>query len=424
MDLCIMPGNLSGTIAAIPSKSDAHRRLICAALACKPSAIEIGEGSRDIEATVCALNALGAQIKREKNGYSVIPLKQAEQPAGLRQVDCCESGSTLRFLLPVAAALGSQAVFVGQGRLPERPMRVLCELLRAHGAQADRDLLPISISGRLRGGSFELPGDISSQYISGLLFALPLLPQNSRIRLLSPLESAGYVEMTIRALKDYGIAVEQLQDGWRVPGGQHYCPPSASAVEGDWSNAAFWAVAGAFSPDSVTVTGLSPQSAQGDRLIRSLVRESGAREAMTGGALTVRRGEQHAEALTVDARNVPDLVPVLAVLGCGRPGETRITGCGRLRLKESDRIEAVCAMIRGLGGDAAAEGDNIVVRGQGWLRGGHVDSCNDHRIAMAAAVAAGLCREPVRLTGAQAVEKSYPGFWRDFKALGGKADVL
>ncbi len=421
MDRRIYPGALSGTVAAIPSKSDAHRRLICAALAQAPSRVELADGSRDIEATAAALGAFGARLCRDSLGYAVTPCAAA---AGAPCVaDCGESGSTLRFLLPVAAALGLRATFVGGGRLPERPMAPLCALLRAHGAAASADRLPITLSGRLQSGRYALPGNVSSQYISGLLFALPLLVGDSEIVLTAPLESAGYVEMTLRALAAYGVAVQKTAAGWHVPGGQHYRAPRDSRVEGDWSNAAFWVAAGALGGE-IAIRGLPQETAQGDSAAAALAAAYGASVERRDGLLCVRAGAPRTAPMKIDARDIPDLVPALAVLACGARCETVIAGCARLRLKESDRVAAVCGLIGGLGGDARADGDSILVRGTGALRGGEADSQNDHRIAMAAAVAAALCREPVVLHGAQAVEKSYPGFWRDFEALGGKTDVL
>ncbi len=439
MDRMIQPRKLGGTIAAIPSKSDAHRRLICAVLAGEASRVELGGGSKDINATANALCALGAQIERDAAGYAVRPIgagiAQGGNSTGASDahdqsvtVDCGESGSTLRFLLPVAAALGLDAIFVGSGRLPERPMQVLCALLRAHGVAVDADFLPIHIFGKLQSGRYELPGDVSSQYISGLLFALPLLAGDSEIVLTAPLESAGYVEMTIRALAAYGVAVQATDTGWRIAGGQVFRARKRAVVEGDWSNAAFWVVVGALGSAGdgvpVVLTGLPADSAQGDRAILDIARLYGAVVAASGETVTVTSGAARTEPIEIDARDIPDLVPVLGVLACGAYCVTTITGCARLRLKESDRIEAVCGMLTALGGDARADGDRIVIVGHGSLRGGEVDSRNDHRIAMAAAVASSICTAPVALRDAQAVEKSYPAFWRDFESMGGKANVL
>ena len=400
MNVVVTPSPLSGAVRVPASKSVAHRLLICAALADGPTRVEIGATNRDVEATIACLTALGAGIERIDGCLTVSPAAQIPEAATL---DCGESGSTLRFLLPVAAALGTRARFIGHGRLPQRPNAPLVAALRAHGAAVDGDLLPLTVSGSLAGGLWELPGDVSSQYVTGLLFALPLLRGDSAIRLTTPLASADYVDMTLRALSRFGVAVEATGDGWRVPGGQRYHAPEAAAVEGDWSAAAFWLAANALGSD-VRVEGLDPASAQGDRRVTALL----------------GRPE-------IDATHVPDLVPALAVAAACLPQRTVVTGAARLRLKESDRLQSVADMLKALGHNAAVTPDGLVIDGG---RPGRcldairvVDGTNDHRIVMAAAIAAAHGDAPVRILGAQAVEKSYPDFFRDFEALGGKTHV-
>ena len=400
MNIVITPSPLSGAVRVPASKSAAHRLLISAALADGPTRIAIGSTNRDIEATAACLRALGADIESEGETLVVSPI--ANVPAEVT-LDCGESGSTLRFLLPVAAALGAHATFTGHGRLPQRPNAPLVEALRAHGAVVDSDLLPMAVSGSLTGGRWTLPGDVSSQYVTGLLFALPLLDGDSEISLTTPLASAAYVDMTLQALAQFGIAVETTETGWRVPGGQRYRSPGGAAVEGDWSAAAFWLAANALGA-SIDVRGLNPDSVQGDRAVTALLEQD-----------------------TIDATHVPDLVPALAVAAASQPTRTVITGAARLRLKESDRLQSVADMLAALGHGVAVTPDGLIIDGgppqpcEAPVR--TVDGANDHRIVMAAAVAAAHADRPVRVTGAQAVEKSYPDFFRDFEALGGNAHV-
>lgn len=400
MNVVITPSPLSGAVRVPASKSAAHRLLIAAALADGPTRIAIGSTNRDIEATAACLRALGADIEAECDTLVVSPI--ADVPAEV-MLDCGESGSTLRFLLPVAAALGAKSTFIGHGRLPQRPNAPLVEALRAHGAVIDNGLLPMAVSGPLTGGLWTLPGDVSSQYVTGLLFALPLLEADSVIRLTTPLASAAYVDMTLQALRQFGIDIEGMADGWRIPGRQRYRTPGEVVVEGDWSAAAFWLAANALGA-SIDVRGLDPDSVQGDRAVTALLGQD-----------------------TIDATHVPDLAPALAVAAASRPTRTVITGAARLRLKESDRLQSVADMLAALGHGVAVTPDGLIIDGgppqpcEAPVR--TVDGANDHRIVMAAAVAAAHADRPVRVTGAQAVEKSYPDFFRDFEALGGNAHV-
>lgn len=407
---------LGGTVAAIPSKSQAHRLLICAALAREESLVHCPRLNADIEATVRCLRALGAEIGRAGENFIVKPITAPVSPA---ELDCGESGSTLRFLLPVAAALGVEARFTGSGRLPERPMGELCAALRNGGAAVSADRLPITVSGGLRAGTYRLPAKVSSQYISGLLFALPLLTGESLLELDGAPESAPYIDMTLAALRAFGVAAEREGNAWRIPAGQGYHSPGSLSVEGDWSNAAFWLCAGAVGRKSLTVTGLDPASPQGDRAMAALLRRMGAAVTEGGNSLTVSPAPLHG--LELDARDVPDLVPVLAVTAACAAGESRIVNAGRLRLKESDRIASTAALIRALGGDVTEEAEGLTIHG-GGLRGGTVDAWGDHRIAMAAAAASAACSVPVTIRGAEAVNKSYPSFFEDYRALGGRVE--
>lgn len=416
MDVKIKSRPLEGTVPAIASKSQAHRLLICAALGREPTVMHCAETSQDIEATVRCLNALGADIRRAQGAYHIHPIRCVpEQPV----LDVGESGSTLRFLLPVAGALGTRARFVLHGRLPQRPLSPLWEELVSHGMALDREKGGnIITGGQLRPGIYSLPGNISSQYISGLLFALPLLPGDSKIRLTTAIESGAYLTMTVRALERFGVAAHWADDSYIIPGNQIYSGSGSCVVEGDWSNAAFPLCAGAIGGEGVTVTRLNMDSTQGDRKIVDLLRAFGARVEQTEDAVTVHPG--HLQGVVIDAAEIPDLVPVLTAVAAAASGETRIIHAERLRIKESDRLKTVCALFTALGADVSETADGLMIRGGKVLTGGVADAAGDHRIAMTAAIASSICTGEVTVTGAEAVAKSYPGFWADFSRLGGE----
>ena len=417
--LTIMPGRPGGTIAAIPAKAEAHRALIASALADRPTLVQglDGEMSADISATLQVLSALGATLEHASDGLCVQPLTSIPD---LACADCGESGSTLRFILPVIAARAGreQKITVcGRGRLPERPLQELLTALRQHEVEVTPERLPLCISGGLTAGDYAMPGNVSSQYISGLLFALPLLEHESQIRLTAPLESAGYVEMTLQTLEKFAVQVEKVSDGWRIPGRQQYRSPGALLVGGDWSNAALWLATGALALP-VAVTGLDLCSSQGDRAVIDILRRFGARIECRGDAVCVSPAEL--TGITIDVRDTPDLLPVLAVVAAGASGVTRFTNAARLRLKESDRLATVAALLRALGGEVQEFPDALEVTGHGTLAGGCCDAANDHRLVMAATLASVLAKGEVVLSGAQAAQKSYPGLLDDFRRLGGK----
>lgn len=421
MKLQITPQPLAGEISAVASKSDVHRALICAALADRETVLTIPATNRDILVTIGCLRALGAVIEPvDSLCWRITPIETKNEDMTL---DFEESGSTLRFMLPLLSALGICCTVTGSGRLPERPLSPLREELSSHGAVIVGETLPLSLSGQLCAGKYILPGNVSSQYITGLLFALPLLRGESEIVLTSPLESAGYVEMTLRTLSRFGIRVDPTDCGWKIPQNQRYRSPGELVCEGDWSNAAFYLAAGALSNTGpVTVAGLNFDSAQGDRAILTLLREFGAAVVEhPDQRVTVSR--RLMRGITIDAAAIPDLVPILAVCACAAEGETRIKNAARLRLKESDRLQSVAAAISALGGEIDELPDGFVIRGRA-LTGGVVDCQNDHRIAMSMAIAALLCSGSVLLDGAQAVEKSYPRFFADYQMLGGSCHVL
>ncbi len=421
MEAIIENGNLHGTVSAIPSKSMAHRHFIAAALADGESRIQCQGDSEDIEATLGCLRALGTEVVQEDGDYRVIPAKGSKHSQTVVFM-CKESGSTLRFLLPVAAALGITGEFYAEGRLPKRPLSPLYEELERHGCRlSPQGEIPLRCEGRLEAGIYELPGNVSSQYITGLLFALPLLEGESLIHLTSPLQSAQYVDMTLQVLKEYGITILTEKSGYRVPGGQRYQKKENGFVEGDWSNAAFWLAAGALGSQEIRVCGLSMDSEQGDKKMVELLRQMGAKVICQGTEVVVVPGELHG--IEIDASDIPDLVPVLAAVASVSQGTTRIYNAERLRLKESDRLQTVADTLNIMGADVQELEEGLEITGKKFLKGGCVDASGDHRIAMTAAVAACACVEPVKICGAQAVNKSYPGFYQDYEKLGGKVAV-
>lgn len=415
MDMKILPSSLHGTVRAIGSKSDAHRLLFCAALAEGGTRLFNVPRSADVEATISCLRALGAKITFSGGVCAVRPITvPAENP----KLNCRESGTTLRFLVPVAAAVCNEAEFSGEGRLPERPIGALVDALEEHGVVFSGGKLPFDISGRLECGEYVLPGDVSSQYVSGLLIALSVLRGESRIRLTSPLGSAPYVDMTRSALRLFGGSTAEIENGYAVSGGT-LRSPGESEVAGDWSNAAFFLASGALG-NHVTVSGLDTATPQGDKAFLDILRRFGAEVHVHGDTVAVKSGALRG--CDVDLSATPDLLPVLAVVAAFSEGESRFSGAARLRLKESDRLKTVAAMINALGGKAEELPDGLSVWGKP-LTGGRADGAGDHRIVMAAAVAA-ACGGGAEINGVEAVNKSYPGFFEEFLKLGGKASVV
>lgn len=392
MDLTIYPGKLSGEIQAIPSKSQAHRLLICAAFSDKETILECPQINADIEATARCLNALGADILRTSSGYRVMPAVKFPETA---TIDCGESGSTLRFLLPIVCALGIHATIQMHGRLPYRPLSPLWEELERMGAFLTRPTeTTIQTSGKLRCGNYVISGNVSSQYISGLLFATALLDGDSTIKITDTLESKPYIDMTQLALKTFGVSTENFQ----ISGSYPFCSPGRLTVEGDWSNAAFFLAAKVLG-NPVEVKNLNANSPQGDRAV-----------------VDILPGFEHLQ--TISAADIPDLVPILAAT-FGAKGGAVFTDIARLRLKESDRVSSVCNMLNRLGAEASATEDTLTVI-PGRYHSCTIDSANDHRIAMAAAIAATVADGPITILGAECVAKSYPSFWEEYKELGGR----
>ncbi len=404
MNITILPTRLQGAVTPPPSKSQAHRFLLAAALAQGESTISNVALSQDIAATIRCLEQLGARIQVHGStvtvaGVEASPMSPLRRMA-LPRLDCGESGSTLRFLIPVALAVRGGGIFTGRGRLLQRPLTPYAQLLPPKGIVWEQTEQSLTVSGLLPPGDYPLPGDVSSQFFTGLLFALPLLEGPSRIQPTSPLESEDYVALTRQAMEAAGVHLS----GWDVPGGQRY-RPLTRAVETDWSQAAFWYAAQALG-SPVSICGLDPASVQPDARVDALSRQLAQAEG----------------ALFIDVSQCPDLFPALALMAAARPGlVTRIGGGARLRLKESDRIAAVADVLSTLGVLVEQFPDGMQVTGRDGFQGGMALSChNDHRIAMMAAIAATRCQAPVTLLGAQCVDKSYPSFWDDYKALGGR----
>lgn len=410
---------INGVAAAPPSKSAAHRALICAALAGEGTVIGVND-SEDMRATLGAIQALGQQIRRQGDTVAVTGgVKQGAEYTSPVSVDCRESGSTLRFLIPLFAARGISCVFTGSGRLPKRPLGVYENCLPKHGVmleKPDDSSLPLKMTGKLQSGLYELPGNVSSQFISGLLFALPFCKGDSEINLTTPLQSAAYVEMTAAAMREAGVHTERTADGWRIRGGQTY-KPHEYLVEGDWSQAAFLLAMGALGGE-MTVTGLNLDSKQGDKEILSLMRRFGADIRIYENKIICIKSGLYG--IDIDALQIPDLVPILAVLGVLATGTTVITGASRLRLKESDRLFAVAQCLNKLGGSVEETEDGLRINGTGCLRGGvSVSGFNDHRIVMSMAVAALGCEQPVTIEDAESISKSWPAFFEEYKNCGG-----
>lgn len=415
MNVTLTASTPNGKIKAIASKSAAHRALICAAFAGESTEIICPETNADIDATVRCLASLGAKITRRGESLITLPIKNIPTHASL---DCGESGSTLRFLLPIVCALGCETEFKMAGRLPERPLSPLREELEAHGAMiSEIGADALKVSGKISAGEYRIRGDVSSQFISGLLFALSILEGESRILLTSAIESAPYINMTLKALYDFGADISIDERGFTVRGVKHLTSPKTVTVEGDWSNAAFMLAAGAIAKGaSVCVTSLDAESLQGDRAILELLVRFGADVRRKNDKITVRSGALYG--IDIDATNIPDLVPILAVIAAAANGRTVIRGASRLRLKESDRLSSVSDMLFTLGASIAKTDDGLIIDGGKRLAGGSVSSHADHRIAMSAAVASLLCDGEVTVTDAEAVEKSYPAFWDDIATLG------
>lgn len=406
-----LTGSSAGTVRAPDSKSWLHRALICAALSGEQTELGCANFGEDVYATADCLKALGAHIETTPDGISVCGGLTAKEA----RLDCKKSGTTLRLLLPVAAAHGIEAVFNCDPQLLNRPILPLLTALEQnsyHVAQTPTFLFGM---GRLRAEKFTLPGNVSSQFVSGLLLALPLLNGDSEIILTGELQSAPYVRLTQTVQAQFGITTRRTDAGFFIPGGQRYHSPKRLTAEGDWSNAAPFLCMGAFSEDGITVTNLNTDTAQGDCAIVDNLTQFGAEVSIAENAVTVRRGRL--QSCCINASDTPDLVPLLALLATQAAGRTEIVGAGRLRGKETDRLQTTAKTLNALGAAVTVQPDGLMIEGATKLTGGTVSSCGDHRIAMLAAAASAVCTAPVILTDAEAVNKSYPDFFNDFSMI-------
>ena len=412
-------GILQGTVTPPPSKSQAHRLLICAALGTEPCTITCNSVNDDIIATMRCLNALGASITYSQGIFDIKPIKVIKGST----LDCGESGSTLRFLMSVAAVLGAEATFVGAGKLPQRPMGDLCNVLAVHGMDFERptaDELPVKCTGTLQGGKYVLPGNISSQYLTGLLFALPLAEEDSEIEVTGVMTSASYIAMTLDALSIAGIKIEQQGNIFKIKGKQQYRMPSAISVEGDWSSAAFWIVAGVTGKKPINVCGMNTGSLQGDSKVIDHLRLMGAFIDVKADAVVAMPSQLFGAEL--DCTDTPDLLPILSVAAAVAQGTTLFTGVGRLRFKESDRLEAMRQVLASFGIVSQVGEDTFTVFGGEPVANGIVDSFGDHRIAMSAAVMSCVAKGVTAIDNGACVAKSYPTFFDDFAMLGGNVE--
>lgn len=413
--LTVFPGALSGEVQAPPSKSILHRALICSALAGGKAVFPTAE-SDDIRATLSGLRSLGAAFREEGQALRFAPRREISAPA---EIDCLESGSTLRFLLPLSLALCGGARFRGRGRLASRPLDPYRDLFVRQGIsweKAPGEKLDLQVCGRLHSGEFPLRGDVSSQFVTGLLLALPLLEGDSRICLTTPLQSASYVDCTLEVLQRFGIRVDCREDGYFVPGGQVFRPVDFQ-VEGDWSQAAVWLAADALGA-RIWVCGMSPDSRQGDRVVLDILGRMGAEAVWEGDRVLVRAQNLHGT--TIDAADCPDIIPILALAASRAAGVTVIENAARLRLKECDRLEATCRELTRLGARAEIRDDRLIISGGGEWQGCAAESYGDHRMAMFLAIAGAGARGPVEIPRAECVAKSYPDFFDDFARLGGR----
>lgn len=427
----LLPTKLQGTVQAPSSKSMGHREIICAGLAAGTSIVDNISMSKDIEATVRLLRALGVTVESVPSRLAGRCALQLTGTGHLRAAastaDCGESGSTLRFFIPLGALLGSALTFTGQGKLVSRPLQPYYDIFDKQGLRysTTEGQLPLTVCGRLKSGIFKLPGNVSSQFVSGLLFALPLLHGPSVLQITSPLESSAYVDLTLQCLRKYGIAIVNQGNAhhrYLIMGGQRYRAQN-SRVEGDWSQAAFWAVGGCLGA-GITCSGVYFASLQGDKVILEIMERMGAAIEQGEGQVTV--SSSATKGTLIDAANCPDIIPVLTALAAVSEGTTNIINAGRLRIKECDRLAAMTSELNKLGAEITERPEGLVIKGhpEGLRGGAQVDAWNDHRIAMSLAIVAQRCAEPLELTGAASVSKSYPNFWEDYQSVGGRIEVL
>jgi 3-phosphoshikimate 1-carboxyvinyltransferase len=414
----IVPCELQGEITVPPSKSLCHRAIIAAGLSRGQSNINNIIYSDDITATCDGMKALGVEINKENENLNI---DGANFGSGIQSdINCIESGSTLRFLIPIALLTGKAVTFTGRGRLCSRPLTPYYELFeRGNISYSNKEGLPLTVCGTLNPGTFEITGNISSQFVTGLMFSLPLLKGDSKIIITTELESKGYVDLTIDVLDDFGIKIENNNySEFYINGSQEYKAIDYT-VEGDFSQAAFWLVAGILGRE-IQCNSIDSDSLQGDRAIVDIIKAMGGDIAVNKDKIVTKASKT--KGITIDASECPDLVPILSVLASLSEGTTHIVNAERLRIKESDRLKAMATELKKLGAQVEERQDGLIIKGVNSLKGGTVDSWKDHRIAMALSVASIKCTEPVIITNSDSVKKSYPKFFDDFKSLGGEVN--
>ena len=429
----IIPQPLHGSVLVPSSKSMGHRMCICAGLSGNSCVVDNIAVSKDIEATNRCLAGLGVTVTEVPSlhkGRSAFQFNWNRRfSLGPITADCGESGSTLRFFIPLGALCNVPFTFKGHGNLVSRPLQPYYDIFDKQELRyftAENGYLPLTVNGRLKPGAYVLPGDVSSQFVSGLLFALPLLEGDSSLKIMPPLESASYIELTLSSLRLFGIDIKRKDPlYYSIHGRQNYRSPSERVqVEGDWSQAAFWLVAGAIgSRGGLCCKGLRDDSLQGDKAILRILRNMGANITAQGDSVAVAPSRLHG--CEIDVADCPDLAPVLSVAAAVAEGTTHIVNAGRLRIKECDRLAAMHSELMKLGADITEDPEGLIIKGkpEGLEGGAVVDAWNDHRIAMSMAVAALACKMPITLTGGESVSKSYPEFWNDYATAGGKAEV-
>ncbi|MBE6068096.1 MAG: 3-phosphoshikimate 1-carboxyvinyltransferase [Clostridium lundense] len=415
----ITPSSLRGDIKIPPSKSLAHRAVICAGLSEGISNIDNIIFSEDIKATTMGMESFGIEVNRKDESINIKGKSKLSLVKNI--INCNESGSTLRFLIPLALLTGEEISFEGRGKLVSRPLDVYYEMLKNQNIHYENNngQLPLKVKGSLKPGTFYVKGNISSQFITGLMFSLPLLEGDSKIIVTTELESKGYVDLTIDCMDKFGVKIENKDyKEFYIKGNQKYINRDYR-VEGDFSQAAFWIVAGILGTN-IKCKDLNLNSLQGDKIILDIVKVMGANIKISEDTIEVCESET--KGIVIDASECPDLVPILSVLGALSEGTTKIINAERVRIKECDRLKAMQTELSKVGADIEETEDGLIIKGKSSLKGGTVDSWNDHRIAMAMAVASIKCQEPIIITNSNAVTKSYPEFWKDFKMLGGNID--
>lgn len=411
----LFPGIANGTVKVPPSKSMSHRALICAGLSKGKSFINNVLLSDDIKATMSALEHMGAKFEISDSTIIVTGTKKVKYDGN--PINCNESGSTIRFLIPVFSLSNKKVTFTGKESLFKRPFKIYEEIFKANEADFEIRSNSIVVNGRIKARDYYINGNVSSQFFSGLMFTLPLLKEDSKVFYKGNLESNSYIDLTIELLEHFGIDIQKIKNGYYIPGDQAYKATDYD-VEGDFSQSAFHLVAGIIG-GHVQANNLSQESNQGDKKIIRIIKRMKGRVVYTESGFITDKSKTIGT--KIDISDCPDLAPIVALLGSVSTGTTILTNISRLRLKESDRVVSTVNTLSTLGADISVVNDEIVIHGKPQLKGGvTLDSYNDHRIAMMIAIAAFVCEQEIALLRPLAINKSYPHFFEDYKKIGGK----